>query len=171
MNSLSRYFMVVVLAIMSLGYSSSLWALGKYAPDQGCLADLNYPSDPAALGFSKAHGLAGFRDWTFPKADTYESYYSQGRLVDSILSNFIISTNQNSTIPDVCNGVHDATIRMMAKELAVWGRPCLAMLWPEFNWADAYANASNYGNDPSLYRQAWIRVWNIFQEEGDGMNE
>ncbi len=73
---------------------------------------------------------------------------------------------QNAPILDVLRGELDEELREFARGVAEYGRPMLFRLNNEMNSDWTSWAAVNAMCDPEIFTEAWIRMYNIFVEEG-----
>lgn len=150
-----------------------LWPL----PEKGLVWGIYQPGAPAnpqaVAGLEaetgKRFGLfLTYQSWgrPFPAADLLPAY-AQGRMAMVTLQSWVPEDGTGTVLTlRLLNGDFDAYLRQYARDAARFGRPFFFRFDNEMNgdW-DPWC-ALHYGQDTDLYKEAWRRVYDIFQAEG-----
>ncbi|MEX2548352.1 MAG: glycosyl hydrolase [Chloroflexota bacterium] len=70
------------------------------------------------------------------------------------------------SLDPIINGVHDAYIRQWAQDAKAYGGRVIVRFAHEMNGYWFPWGASRCTNTPAKFKQAWIRIWNIFRGVG-----
>lgn len=71
-------------------------------------------------------------------------------------------------LASIARGDHDGYMRGFARDLRIWGKPVYLRPMHEMNgnWYPWGVYTPGTGNNHALYKQAWQRMYRIFQQEG-----
>ncbi len=106
-----------------------------------------------------------------PLTDFLKTNWENGKVTEYT---YQITTSNNldlygaSPLLETAKGERDAEIRALASAFADFGHPVLFRLCNEMNsdWV-SYGGIINL-EDPEIYKEAWRRIYRIFEEEGAG---
>ncbi len=112
-------------------------------------------------------------DWNFPLKDAQDLTedgqilqftYHFSRWTDAV------GMGKEAPILNIYRGKKDNDLRRMAKQIARYGEPTLFRLNNEMNSDWTCWSAVNAMLDPEIFTETWIRMYNIFEEEGANAN-
>lgn len=112
-------------------------------------------------------------DWNFPLKDARE-LTEDGRILHFTYHfsrwTDAVGMGKEAPILNIYRGKKDNDLRRMAKQIAQYGEPILFRLNNEMNSDWTCWSAVNAMLDPEIFTETWIRMHDIFEEEGANAN-